>query len=243
MTARCLLTGRGDTAAQALGLWCPFLFRCCRYLWRLVLWRFFLRCLCVAPYAAYCALPVAPSPAPCERCVAPYGASYDWCAGPDVVPWHQCAGPDAVARQRCAGPEAGSGAGPHLAFEPQHPMLLAPRLAFRCQTRRLFPKFQASFDARSCSLQFFHSCSASLSRLNTSRSIDWDRLCLRKGTLSLRIVLLPMRTPLFVGFGGHCVSVGRSIRRRGILRDARNFPAHTPSQANDVVANRCEIHG
>src|SRR5215510_1731787 len=154
------------TNALALGPW----FRWCRFLWELFPWRLFPRCPGAAPSAAYYALRAAPSPAPCGRCGAPCAASYDWCAGPDVVPWHQCAGPDALACHRCAGSEAGSeagleagpGADPHLAFEPQHPMLLAPRLAFPCQMRRLFPKFQASFDARSCPLQFFHSCSASL---------------------------------------------------------------------------------
>ena len=208
------------TAALALGLWCPF--RWCLVLWGLDLWRLFLRSLLAAPCVAYYALPAAPSPAPCGRCVAPCAAAYDWCAGPDVVPWHQCAGPAAVARQWGAGPEAGSeagsAAGPHLAFAPQHPMLSAPRLAFRCQTRRRFPKFQASFDARSCPLQFFHSCLASLSCANTSRSIDWERLCLRKGILSLRIVLLPMRTPLLVGFGGHPCVRSAVPRKREFLR-------------------------
>ena len=146
---------KGFTAALALGRWCLFL-------WRPSLWRSFRQCLYAAPSAGFYALPAVPSPSPCEHCAAPYAASCDWCGGPDAVRWHRCAGPDVVACPRCAGPDVGPGLGPgavpRQAFEPQHLMLSAPRLAFLCQTPHLLPKLQASFDERSCPLQSFHSC-------------------------------------------------------------------------------------
>ena len=161
------------TAALALGPWslflgCPLLWR--RFLSGLLLWRLPLWCLFVAPSAACYAPPAARSLGPYELCAAPSAASYVRRADPDVVVHHRCGAPDLVPRYQVAGLGVGldvdlgvgPGAAPRQAFEPRHPTLLAPRLAFPCQTPRLLPKFQTSFDARSFSLQFSCSCSTSL---------------------------------------------------------------------------------
>ena len=79
------------------------------------------------------------------------------CAAPDAAPYDLCASPDAAPCDLCASPDAA----PSRVSEPQHLMLLAPRLAFPSQTLP-FPKSKTLFDASSFALQFFHTCSISL---------------------------------------------------------------------------------